>query len=478
MIRTLCTFSLLTVLAGCGGQEIDRRPDILLVTFDTLRADRLGCYGHDRIETPVIDALAARGVRFTTAYSPIPVTLPAHTTILTGLYPHQHGVRNNGDYQVSDDLETLGEILQAAGYETAAFVSSYVLHGRYNLDQGFLHYDDSWHAPSQIDADTAADASPEEALRRWQESQTRSATERDAASVAASALRWLESRDGSKPFFCWAHFYDPHSDYSPPRDWADRYGGRYDGPVDGNRADYLKLARTLGDDELLPHTERMIELYDAEIAYADERLGELLAAVPPTTLVVFVSDHGEGFTEHGRIFEHMNMIFEETVRIPMILAGPGVGDAGSRRSEMVSTLDIFPTILEYAGIQSERSLPGHSLLHRPLAGEERALYFETRCGESGKKGGQSQRGIRTVDWSLILRFPAQGDPVARLHDLRNDPSEIVSLLDQEPEVVAALAARFRELDALAPEGEATDSYRPIADDDEAIEHLRELGYIE
>jgi arylsulfatase A-like enzyme len=256
-VASTLSVALFGLLAACRGQPTDPltqlRPgsaagaNLLVITLDTTRADHLGCYANATAETPVIDALAARGIRFASTVTPAPVTLPAHTSLFTGLYPPTHGVRNNGEYRLAPDHQTLAEILQANGYETGAFVSAFILDARFGLNQGFDRYDD------RVAAATGS-AFPA------------GTQERRAAAVTDAALEWLATRESTRPFFAWVHYFDPHAPYQPPEPFAARFAGR---------------------------------LYDGEIAYMDTQIGGLLrglqqAARADRTLIVVVGDHGEG----------------------------------------------------------------------------------------------------------------------------------------------------------------------------------------
>lgn len=226
------------------------RYNVLLVTIDTLRADRLGCYGYAGAATPVLDALAARGVRFATAIAHVPLTTPSHASILTGLTPLRHGVRDNGDFVLPDRIPTLAEAFHDAGYRTAAFVSGFPLDRRFGLARGFDTYDD--HLPHGEDRRRSA------------------YVERPADQTTAAVRSWLEGGTPS-PWFLWVHYFDPHSPYEPPPDFAARFAGRP---------------------------------YDGEVAFVDAQIGVLLAlleakGLAPRTRVLVTADHGESLGEHG-----------------------------------------------------------------------------------------------------------------------------------------------------------------------------------
>ena len=262
-----------TVACGRGGTPAPMRPNVLLITIDTLRADRVGAG-----ITPAIDALAASGLRFTAARTAVPLTLPSHTTIHTGLLPPQHGVRENGAVALGDTHATMATLLKQAGYQTAAFVGAFVLDRRFGLARGFDTYDDQ--IPRDPDATDRLEA------------------ERPASAVADRALAWLNQQPRAAdhpplPWFVWIHFYDPHAPYTPPPEFASR-----------------------------AHTP-----YDGEVCFADAQLGRIVNALRTQgaldrTLVVVCGDHGEGLGDHGER-THGMLLYDSTLRVPLVIAAPG-----------------------------------------------------------------------------------------------------------------------------------------------------------
>ncbi len=356
-------------LVGCGPAP---RPHILLITFDTTRADHVGFASGQPGLTPMLDAMAERGVWFPTCLTPQPLTLPSHTSIMTGLYPFSHGVRNNGTYIVPSETVTLAERLQEEGYATHAVVSAVVLDSQFGLDQGFHGYDDDF------------SGGPKQKMFMFKEIK--------ADAVARKAVRWLEQeRSKEKPFFLWLHFFDPHADYEPPADLAAQFPG---------------------------------EPYRGEIAFADRELGRVFASLDDAglldeTLVVFASDHGEGLGEHGET-THGIFIYESTTRVPMLIAGPGVPAAG-RIDPLVRTVDIVPTILDLLDLPGERDLDGKSL--RPLwegKNDERTAYLETFVPRLNF-GWAELRGLRDANLKVIHA------PRSENYDLTHDPTEVKDL---------------------------------------------------
>jgi arylsulfatase A-like enzyme len=398
--------------------------NVLLITLDTTRQDRLGCYGCERPLTPNLDRLAGEGVVFDQAIAPIPVTLPSHATILTGCDPQEHGVRNNGTFVLDPARVTLAEVLRARGYATGATLGAFPVDSRFGLDQGFDTYDDDFPSESRV--------------REWQMVQRR------AGQVSRTALDWIaEHREG--PFFHWAHYFDPHFPYEPPEPFAGRFAQPYDG----------------------------------EIAYMDAAVGRLLHGVDSlglrrNTWILAVGDHGESLGEHGEN-GHSILIYAVTQRVPCILVapadwrGPGADRLRGRRiPEAVGLRDLAPTLANAVGLGPEE-LPatGGSLLPRiagrgPVPG---VVYTESLVPFL-EYGWSELRGVRTARWSYIRA------PQPELYDLKRDPREEVNLVDRQPQVAARMGAwcdHFMEAEGAAS---VTQSLDP-----ETIERLRSLGYV-
>ncbi|UCE85233.1 MAG: sulfatase-like hydrolase/transferase, partial [Deltaproteobacteria bacterium] len=337
--------------------------------IDTLRADRVGAYGYEGATTPTLDDLVDRGVVFETALSTVPLTLPAHASILTAQLPPRHGVRHNGLFRLPDEAETLAEILLAEGYTTVAVVGSVVLGRQMGLRQGFAHYDDA-------------------GTRRAME--LGGFLERSAAEVTDRALERLDGIQ--EPFFLWVHYYDPHKTWRAPEAWRKRFPDRP---------------------------------YDAEIAYADAELGRLLDAldrgVRTRTLVAVTSDHGEGLGEHGEA-THAYTLYDATLRVPMVLAGPGVPE-GRRVREVVSLVDLAPTLAVLVGAPRFRDADGRDL------GE---LW---RGGHVPRSGAYSESLAGRLDhgWAPVYSWRSATHryvraPRPELYSLEEDPAEIHNLL--------------------------------------------------
>lgn len=315
----LLLLGLLGSLACARGPAAEAPPSILLITIDTLRADRLGAYGDLKARTPVLDSLARGGVTFEQAFTPVPITLPAHASMMTGLLPPAHGVRGNGAFELGPQFKTLAESLKTSGRRTAAFIGGFPLVSRFGLSRGFEVYDDAMSRSSGLNYDFA---------------------ERRATDVVAAAKTWLGAQAG--PVFVWVHLFDPHAPYDPPAPF------RTDDP------------------------------YRDEIAAVDSAIGLLLSswdARPGPSAVVVTSDHGEAFGEHGE-WSHSLFLYDTTLRVPLIVRGRGF-EAGKRSRVAVGLSDLAATLVEAAG-PGAPTLPGVSLT-RALSpgGQDRPLYAET-----------------------------------------------------------------------------------------------------
>ena len=357
-------------------------PNIFLITIDTLRADHVHCYGYNQIQTPALDDLAKTGIRFTRAFTPSPLTNSSHTSILTGLLPSVHGVTDFG-IPLDDSRATMAELLRAKGYHTAAFIGAIILDSKTlapGLDRGFDFYDNF---PSNVQSKT-----------HWDR------LERRGEVVVKHAEAWLTTHPAG-PRFVWVHLYDPHDPYEPPAPYSETYKDRP---------------------------------YDGEIAYTDSALANFVAylkahAFYDNSLIVVVGDHGEGLGEHNED-THGIFLYDSTTHVPLILKLPVGKHAGKVIDEQVGTLDILPTVLEYAGISKPEPLTGTSLLSiaegpqkssRPAVGEtDYPLRF----------GWAPLRSVRTPENKFIEA------PRPELYDLRSDAGEQNNLYDPHNELVA------------------------------------------
>jgi arylsulfatase len=463
------------------------RGNVLLVTLDTLRADRLGCYGNAEIETPHLDRLAEESTLFENAFSPVPATLPSHCSIMTGNYPLHHGVHDNGMYALEDEALTLAEILSEGGMRTGAFVAAFVLDAQFNLDQGFEHYDAEVDRPLSDQTPQPPDSAPE-GWRRWL-GQLSTAYHRRADAVTDRAITWVESDDG-RPFFLWVHYFDPHQPYQAPEPWTTHYDPGYDGPLRGDRTTYIQMRRSdrrEGTSRDWSREDRhMIARYDGEISYLDGQLGRLFEALRSAgrwddTLVIVVADHGESFGEHGRQFwEHNATVFDEVLRVPLLVRRPDGLGRGRREPGLVRTIDIAPTILDWALGSAPDGMQGRSLLGLTEGKDAEApgeIVVQALRGRQVMPTGHSFLGLRTREFKLVLRLDRAERPIdVSLFDLREDPAE------RDP--TAGGQAR-RRVDALLERLEgrrrSLSRVRPAATrelDELTSDALQALGYVE
>jgi len=470
------------------------RPNVLLITLDTLRADHLGCYGRANAETPRIDALAREGVLFEKAFTPAPSTLPAHVSILTGLYPHQHGVRDNAVYYLPDEEQTLAEILAGEGYVTAAFTSAFVLNEQFGVGQGFGVFDDEMDDPIEKALDKPRDDLPE--YSQWWMEQKTKPFQRIAENTVGQAAGWLRANSEKKPFFCWVHLFDPHMPYTPPEPWLEKFAAGYDGPMDGTMSAVLDSVKAGGDKIMHADVEHMIDRYDGEIAYTDHWVGRLLDVLDETgvrgkTLIIVVSDHGESFGEHlGLFFEHNASVYDETLHVPLIIVPPqGAAAAGRRSNAAVSLVDIVPTVLDIVDADAPEDLPGRALLAgeggadragKETGGGDRTVYFEALCSRQAMPSSIHYRGARSADYKLfrVIENKTRGRQTWRFHCNRDDPAETQDLARAGGAEFSAMEqALLRFLKLGRVNEKSPKNFWPLQDDEERIERMRALGYI-
>jgi arylsulfatase A-like enzyme/Tfp pilus assembly protein PilF len=415
---------LCALLLSASGRAQSRggAPNILLITVDTLRADRLGCYGSQSVATPAMDGLARDGVVFERALSQVPLTFPSHAAILTGTYPAYNGVQDFTSPPLGPEFRTVAESLRANGYATGAVVSSFVLDRSWGMARGFDFYDDAFPGTSFFEKDPAL-------------------VERPAKESVDHALAWLE-RTRRRPFFLWLHLYDPHSPYRPPEPFRAQYQGR---------------------------------LYDGEVAYADHELGRLLAwlkgrGLYAGTLIVLVSDHGESLGEHGER-EHGFFIYNSTTHVPLIVK-PAAGSRmrSGRRADPVETIAVAPTLLEMAGVRDAilKQFQAQALFAKEREAEPGLAYSETFYPFSSF-GWNPLRGLESARYHYIEA------PKAELYDLQADPEERHNLAGEQPAVAAVLKDKLSQM--LARNAPAARRAQGPELSPETIEKLRALGYM-
>jgi arylsulfatase A-like enzyme len=442
------------LVAGCGGE-----PDynVLVITIDTLRPDRLGCYGYGRPTSPRIDEFAARSVLFEQVVCSSPKTLPSHTSIFTGQHPRTHKAISH-ESVVPQEITTLAEILKGRGYETTAFISSHVLDRKYGLDQGFDRY---W----QVN----------EAMRPKQREM---AQERGIDPTANEALSWLEENSSGR-FFAWIHWFHPHRPYVPPLEIRAEHVGEYLGEANSSTEYIMKVWRE--EIELLDEDVRYLsQLYDGEIMFADEQVGRVLDAlellgIADKTIVVITADHGEMLYEHEYYFGHDIALYEECIMIPLIIYHPGLDVTPKRLPGLVQSIDIFPTLLDFLGIGIPEATEGKTLEPLVVGAETRTAEYAFAETFPFPEKAMPRHAVRTQGQKLIWRENKEGGLTKHFFDLGTDPGENTDLFESDPEAARALDRTLHEwtkADGLHP------APIPTAKEAGRIQILRSLGYLE
>ncbi|UCF43354.1 MAG: sulfatase-like hydrolase/transferase, partial [Planctomycetota bacterium] len=394
--------------------------NILLISIDTCRADHVSCYGYPRQTTPNIDQLARESVLFKNVITPVPITLPAHCSMLIGTIPPHHGVHDNVGYRLHESNLTLAEILHTHGYTTGAILSSFVMDARFGLDQGFEVYDDFF-GP---------------AVSGYY------SNERRAENASRLTCAWLEEHQ-NEPFFLFLHYFDPHFPYDPPEPFASAFAD---------------------------------DLYAGEIAYTDKYIHQVIEKLKEldlydSTLLIITSDHGEGLYEHSE-WTHGYFIYHSTIQVPLIIKVPG-GPRGKKVDGVVGLVDIVPTICGMLGITPPSPMHGQDLSpiltkKRKIKKDERYVYCESLM-PSKRYGCSPLLGLVSDRWKYIQA------PRQELYDLNKDPDEIQNLADENPAVVRLMRnnLRFTLEDTLRTN--RPDSRSVL--DSESRKRLESLGYI-
>ena len=429
---------------------------LVLISVDTLRADHLGCMGHPWVKTPEIDALCAQGVVFEQHISAAPTTLASHASMLTGTWPHTHGVPRNG-FLVDEGNLTLAELAQQGGFTTAAFVAAFPLDPRFGLGQGFHHYD--------ADFDTRfTPGANQQAQRR-------------ADAVTDAALRFASSRDPEKErLLLFVHYFDVHAPYTPPAPWDRMYRSPGDGKATGKLSDIRRARRALAEGRPGGRLQGLLKKqYAAGVSYVDSEVGRLLRGLGPVAdnaVVVLTADHGEAMDEGREHWNHGHTVLEGAIHTPLIVRAPG--HAPRRVGEVASAIDLTPTLLDLLGLPPSPQAEGQSLRAAMAGGPTgREVTFAEATKPHERAVGEPWpnlplcRAARTKGEKLGL-CPAEG--ASALHLL---PDETTDRQADLPEVAAALRAELAAWDAAAaPRAVAQDRGEGVA------ELLGALGYVE
>ncbi len=437
--------------------RVTERPDILMISIDTLRADHLGTYGYERPTSPAIDRFAADALVFDNAFSHSPKTAISHMSLLTGLYPLAHGVRQwseDSGERLSEDIPTLATLLRGNGYHTGGFGGGGHMRLELGFDQGF----DQWQKVGSF---------------------------RIATSRAVDVIRTMAT-DPERPFFFFLHNYVVHDPYVPPARYRRQFvDPDYAGEIIGDAGDLERLAGggwegqnklywDRVDEEDPADLRHLIDLYDAGIRRMDADLSGMLDTLRAdglldNAIVILVSDHGEEFLEHG-MFLH-NQVYRELLHVPLIIEFPGErGEAlnGRREPAVVQLVDVVPTLLDFIDAEIPPHIQGRSLLPMLEHGEP----LETLVLSSWPKG--LQRSLRLGDWKLVRKGPE-----LELYNVAEDPDETQNVIASEPEKLDELRSRMSEL--VSKSRDLRNNVRAgetIVPSEEALEELRALGYIE
>ncbi len=369
--------------------------NFVLISIDTTRADSIGIYGNQQVRTPNIDALGRSGIVFKNAIAHVPLTLPSHASLLTGLLPAKHGIRDNHGYRLNPTVATLPSLLQSKGYKTAGFVSSIVLDHRFGLSNGFEFYDDF--------------------IQYGAQDSNNPQNERLADTTASEAINWLSSNQQSS-FFLFIHFYDPHARYNPPEPYRSNYSNQYLG----------------------------------EIAYVDEQIGKIiksLDAVRNRTIILITADHGEGLGDHDEL-GHGLFLYDSTIQIPFVMAGPSI-TSGKEILQQVQLIDVAPTLLELAGSEKPQGLDGRSLvpmLSGKSLGEVPAI-LETHYPLG--IGWSPLHSARTTEWKVI------DAPQPEVYNLKADPHEKTNIQEINNQAVRSIADKLQKYKKIQPPAQDT-----------------------
>jgi arylsulfatase A-like enzyme len=422
------------------------KKNLIIISIDTLRVDHLGCYGYPRSVSPAVDALASQGVRFQRAAAQSPWTLPSHVSLLTGLYPHRHGVTTSQS-KLAGSVPTLAGILAQHGYVTGALTSSEWLTERQGFNSGFRKLE---YFPEISGSKLVNTGKP----------------------VTDRALRWIREND-AHPFFLFIHYYDVHSDYAPDEPYRSMFvDPRYGGLVDGSTAQLLQVrkgARHLNKEDV----KRLVDLYDGEIRQLDDQIRRLLDFLDRRgrsgdTYVVFTADHGEEFMEHGSVL-HGRTMFEEVIAVPLIVRGPGV-PSGVSVPSLVQLIDVVPTVMTLLGIPPGVDLDGINLQAYWRSGsqppDDRFVFAEADWQNAQP---DIKRMVRNARYKLVFDRLSQA---RLLYDLKEDPGEHRDIAANHRELAEAMMRMLRTFMSGGREGE-----RVGPPSEETRKRLESLGYL-
>jgi len=436
---------------GCGKSSSERdRPNIILITIDTLRADHLSCYGYSRQTSPFIDSMAEQGVLFKQAYATSSWTAPSMASIFTGHYCRSHGVLHgvakganaaiHDQEQLTGEFLTMAEALKSAGYTTFGVSSNGHISKGTGFAQGFDHYKTHWFMKSPATNST---------VKKW-------------AKLIREAPR----------YFLWLHYFDPHNPYSPRLPWIRDYTNRSNSYSKWTREEMADPRELIEDIKKDRHAyDTLIDRYDSEINYCDQYIREIFELLQPgpDTLVIITSDHGEAFLDHGQLM-HGDTLFEEEVHIPLVIKFPGdYGNAGKEIVHPVSNRNIFATVMDFAGIISTGEIPGKSLMPQisgSITAPPEPIFYEMDWNQWGQ-------ALRLGKWKLMVSGGEEKGYF--LFDIQTDPGETRNRFHEFPEQVKAMEIVRKQWLNAHPEFIAPRI--PVALDSDQENKLKTLGYL-
>jgi arylsulfatase A-like enzyme len=442
--------------------ELSKKPNLIFISIDTLRADNLSCYGYKEINTHNVDALAQNGVRFAHSYTSIPITLPSHSSMMTGLHPMHHGALYNNSYLHKNNI-TLAEILREYGYNTAAFVSAFHLTARFNFHQGFNYLNYERKKSFLIIKFPLGKFKQSWIIFFLNSFRLLAITdiERRGEEITASAMDWLKN-NRNEPFFIFLHFWDPHSPYYPPK--------KYLKTSYHNNASLLQLLNIFNP------LEKKYS-YDGEVVYVNEQIGILnqffkSSELLKNSIIIFIADHGEGLEDHD-FKGHTDRVYEEQLHVPLIIIYPPLIPKGKIIKQPIDIVNIMPTILDMLNIPAPAGLDGSSLM--PLINEEvkwNPIPLYASASPTKELPFYRFGSIFKDDWKLICHL--QNKRKDQLYYIKDDPAELNNLAEKEKKKVSELKPLLLKWIGEIPKGAYIESK---VEDKETIERLKALGYI-
>ena len=466
----------LSLQLGCREPSAPARSNILLVTIDTLRADHLSSYGYERDTSPVIDALAAEGVRFDNAIVQWPKTAPSFASIFTATYPKDNGIVRRVGLRLPQEFKMLAEVLKEQGFATHAVVSNGAVASEFNFDQGFDTYIETWKlSPPEEGQDPTG-----------------------AGSVTRLAQAVIGDHDPEQPFFLWVHYLDPHFPYEAPEPLTDKYeNDAYFDPEEQIEIKEVPIRQMagIGTDQVLNGRTDLayyVARYDAEIAYADAQIGELLEfmgdrGLLENTLTILTSDHGESLGEHSYYFDHGRFGFQPGLRVPLVFHYPGVLEPHVD-PDPVELIHLSPSILDFAGVEldDDRWMQGRSLTPRLMGSNPGARPAFSQAGYATERKWQQIVQDRRFKLMNVIagdeqRWVGGKGVFLTLYDLENDPGETVNVLDEFPEAAERLGRSLDQIWSAEPFSVLVDESATSPDremDEETERQLKALGYLQ